>query len=315
MKFANNLHATVLVLDETNTLSFAAAVDPMRAANRQAGAKLFQWRFATPNTSDVVLTSGLAVSASPLHLVDHCDVLLVVAGFDLERQATPALLAGLRRLAKTSKLVAGIDGGPWIMARAGLLDNHMATTHWEDLDAFARTFPNVAVSDARFVVSGNRLTSGGAAPAIDMMLHLISTLFDAALADRVAGSFIYDANASSVRPQMRNPLRKRHSPLTARADEIMQSHLEDPVSIEEITRRLGVSARALQLQFRSQLRTTPQKHYLDLRLTEADRLVTQTTTALQEVALRSGFASQSSFAHAYARRFGKSASARRKQLQ
>ena len=41
------LDTVVLVLDQSNTLSFAAATDPMRAANRKSGAPLFRWRFAT----------------------------------------------------------------------------------------------------------------------------------------------------------------------------------------------------------------------------------------------------------------------------
>ena len=39
------LSAAVLVLADTNALSLAAAVDPMRAANRQSGRALFAWRW------------------------------------------------------------------------------------------------------------------------------------------------------------------------------------------------------------------------------------------------------------------------------
>ncbi|MBW4708453.1 helix-turn-helix domain-containing protein [Roseobacter sp. YSTF-M11] len=311
MQTENILRTTLLVLEDTNTLSFAAAVDPMRAANRHAGRSVFDWRFATPGAADVTLTSGLSVPASPLHLTAACDLLIIVAGFSLEVQATPALRASLRRLAATARFVAGIDGGPWIMARAGLLDGYRATTHWEDLGAFATTFPNVITSDARFVDSGNRLTSGGAAPAIDMMLHLISDLFGPGLSDRVAGSFIYDANTVPARPQSRRKLRVQHSPITARVDAIMQAHLEDPVSIRDLARTLGISQRALQMHFQTRLGITPQAHYLDLRLSEADRLVTETGAALHDVALSTGFASQSSFARAYTRRFGSSARKRR----
>ena len=168
-KSAEIIRTVVLVLEQTNTLSFAAVVDPMRAANRQAGTRLFDWSFATPGEADVRLTSGLVVPANPVHRVTECDLLLVVAGFDLDAQATPSLCASLRRLAAPGVLVAGIDGGPWIMARAGLLDQVEATTHWEDLESFAQQFPEVRLRDARFVDSGTRLTSGGAAPAIDMM--------------------------------------------------------------------------------------------------------------------------------------------------
>ncbi|MGB7242139.1 MAG: helix-turn-helix domain-containing protein [Sulfitobacter sp.] len=307
MKFAKITQTTILVLDETNTLSFAAAVDPLRAANRQAGRKLFNWQFVTPGANDVLLTSGLAIPASPIERITECDLLLVVAGFELEAQTTPALRASLRRLAARSTLVAGIDGGPWVMAKAGLLDRHNATTHWEDMEDMAGTFPQVTVQNARYVVSANRMTSGGAVPAIEMMLHIVSTQHGASLAERIAGSFIYDGDTSSARPQTRSPQRLRHSPLTAKAHTMMEATLDDPRPIADIARDLGVSQRALQTQFQTRLGTTPKAHSLSLRLTEADRLVRQNTLPLHEIALATGFASQSSFARAYRAAFGRSA--------
>ena len=168
------LKTAVLVLDECNTLSFAAAVDPMRAANRLAGRAAFDWDYVSATAEPPMLTSGLTVPSFPLARLQGCELLIVVAGFQLARHATPSLLAGLRRIAATGATIAGIDGGPWLMAEAGLLDGHPATTHWEDLENFAARFPEVDARNDRFTVSEARLTSGGATPAIEMMLHIIS---------------------------------------------------------------------------------------------------------------------------------------------
>jgi transcriptional regulator GlxA family with amidase domain len=310
-KTAEILDTVVLVFQDTNMLSLAAAVDPMRAANRQSGQTLFNWQFATPEARDVRLTSGLVLPAAPLQRVETCDLLLVVAGFDLEVQSTPAVQASLRRLAHAGTVVAGIDGGPWIMGDAGLLDQYPATTHWEDLEKFSSRFPEVQTQNARFVASGPRWTSGGAVPAIDMMLHLIAERHGAALADKVAGSFIYDSFAPPTRPQSRQVPRLPHTPLTARAQRIMTAHLEEPMPIKALAMNLGISARALQVQFKRVLGVSPQKHYLTLRLQEADRRVAQSNDALQDIALATGFASQSSFARAYRSHFGMAARQRR----
>jgi transcriptional regulator GlxA family with amidase domain len=300
---------TLLVLNECNTLSFAAAVDPLRAANRQAGRVLFDWQFATPGAAPVGLTSGLNIPANPLQKIPRCDLLIIVAGFDLEAQSTPALLASLRRLANQGSTIAGIDGGPWVMARAGLLDGHRATTHWEDLEDFARRFSEVDVVNSRFEISGARLTSAGAAPALEMMLEMIARQHGPALSQRIAGTFIFDP--APPRPQSRFGSAP-HSVMTARAHQVMESALDDPQPIAQIAQRLGLSPRALQLQFRRHLGTTAQAHYLALRLDEAERLVHQTARPLQEIALSTGFASQASFARAFKARFGHSASALRR---
>ncbi|WP_425043636.1 GlxA family transcriptional regulator [Primorskyibacter sp. S87] len=300
------LKTAILVLDDCNTLSFAAVVDPMRAANRLADRHAFDWEYVTPTTAPSMLTSGLSVPGTPLARLERCDLLIVVAGFQLARQATPSLLAGLRRIAGTGAALAGIDGGPWLLAEAGLLDGHAATTHWEDLENFATRFPEVDVQPDRFVLSGSRLTSGGATPAIEMMLQIISARHGSGFAARVAGLFLYDGPTAPARPQSRLG-DHRHSALTARANALMEAALDEPIPLADLAASLGTSPRTLQQQFRLRLNTTPQDHYLHLRLAEARRLVTDTEMALQDIAAATGFTSQSSFARAFRTAHGLSA--------
>lgn len=306
------LETAVLVVDDCNTLSFAAVVDPMRATNRMAGRRLFDWHYYTATGTPAHLTSGIEVPGDPLSRLDRCDLLLVIAGFNLERRATPALRAGLRRVAATGAAVAGIDGGPWLMAEAGLLDGRKATTHWEDLDRFATRFPNVTVLPDRFHIDGPAMTSGGAMPAVDMMLHLIGARFGDRLAARVAGAFIHDSAPDPARAQSRAGPRAGHDRLTARASALMERTLDAPLPIPEIARHCGLSARALEQHFRRRLNTTPQAYYLSLRLTEALRLVTDTEMAVIDIALATGFSSPSSFARAFRSAHGRSARAVRK---
>ncbi|MFW8594883.1 GlxA family transcriptional regulator [Cribrihabitans neustonicus] len=300
------LKTAVLVLDECNTLSFAAAVDPMRAANRLAGRGAFDWDYVSATAEPPMLTSGLTVPSIPLARLEGCELLIVVAGFQLARHATPSLLAGLRRIAATGATLAGIDGGPWLLAEAGLLDGHAATTHWEDLENFAARFPEVDCRNDRFTVSEGRLTSGGATPAIEMMLHIIAARHGAGFAARVAGLFLYDGLTAGTRPQSRLGGQK-HTALTAKANALMEASLDEPMPLAEIAERLGTSPRSLQQQFRLRLNTTPQDHYLQLRLAEARRLVTDTDLPLMEVAMATGFTSQSSFARAFRTAHGTSA--------
>ncbi|MVO15672.1 GlxA family transcriptional regulator [Parasedimentitalea huanghaiensis] len=314
MKYAKNilqpenrpLKTAVLVLDECNTLSFAATVDPMRAANRLAGRHAFDWDYVTATDEPAMLTSGLTVPGIPLARLQECELLIVVAGFQLARQATPSLLAGLRRIATTGATIAGIDGGPWLMAEAGLLDGHAATTHWEDLENFANRFPDVDTRQDRFTLSEGRLTSGGATPAIEMMLHIIGARHGHGFASRVAGLFLYDGPAAPTRPQSRLGSQK-HSALTAKANALMESSLDEPLPLSYIAESLGTSPRSLQQQFRLRLNTTPQDHYLQLRMAEARRLVTDTNLSLMDVALATGFTSQSTFARAFRTAHGSTA--------
>lgn len=310
------LKTAVLVLDDCNTLSFAAAVDPMRATNRRAGRTLFHWRFYTVVGSPARLTSGLTIEGPPIAEATDINLLLVVAGFNLDLHSTPRLLSSLRRLHAAGVAIAAIDGGPWVLARAGVLDGHAATTHWEDLEEFATRFPMVDARRDRFVISPPFATSGGAAPGIDMMLHLISTRFGENLARRVASAFLYDpVPIGSQWQSISAATRKvRRNPQIARALDVMEAHLETPLSISAIAEGMSLSQRSLEKRFHTHLGQAPHAYYLQLRLDEAHRLATDTSLPVHEIVLATGFGSQASFARAFRKGFGQSVRQLRKSL-
>jgi AraC family transcriptional regulator, glycine betaine-responsive activator len=300
----------IVVMADSNAFSLAACVDPLRAANRRAGRTLFTWAFLSVAGGPVPLTAGFDVATQPLTDRAAFDALMIVAGFRLEDQATPDFLARLRRLAPQLSAMGGVDGGSWFLARAGLLDGRAATTHWEDLELFASRFPAIEVRRDRYVISGRMVTTGGAAPCLDMMLDLIRARHGAELALRVAGAFLYEPLHAATAPQEAVPSARlaRADPALGQAIRLMEQGIEQPPSVADIARRLGLSRRRLEMLFADRLGTSPGRFLLDLRLDEARRMVTDTRNSMQEIALRTGFSSQMAFARAFRARFGATAS-------
>jgi AraC family transcriptional regulator, glycine betaine-responsive activator len=299
----------ILVLEDSNMLSLAACIDPLRAANRRAGRVLFGWQLLSPDGGTITLTSGIDIATDPLPARPEFDALILVAGFRLTELATPALLARLRQIAPSLGAMGGVDGGGWVLARAGLLDGQTATTHWEDLEEFSEVFPAVNVVRDRFTISGKYFTTGGASPAIDMILHLIRSRHGSGLADAVASAFIYDSTQNPATPQgpVATSRLARKSPKLAKAVEIMAASLDEPPKISEIARRVGLSQRALEGLFHRQIGQPPGRFFLSLRLQEARRLLLDTARPVQAIGLATGFASQAVFARAFRREFGLSA--------
>lgn len=87
-------------------------------------------------------------------------------------------LAYLRKVAATAKWVCSVCEGALLLARAGLLDGHQATTHWAFVECLKR-FPKIHVDTThqRYMLSGNRLTGGGISSGLDESLMLIQLLF------------------------------------------------------------------------------------------------------------------------------------------
>lgn len=295
----------LLLLPDANMLCVAAAVDPLRSANRVLGRQAYGWRFCSPAGGQVQTTAGLSIPTEPLSDAP-CDLLAVVAGFNVRAGSTPALLRSLVRAAGTAGLVAGIDGGGEVLALAGLLHGQRATTHWEDLEMLAREFPDTDVVRDRFVQSGKFLTTGGASPCIDMMLMLIERDFGRATAESVARAFLYDPVHAGSDPQSLVSVSRlsRRSPPVARALRRMAAKLEDPEPVAATARAAGVSVRRLEMLFAAELGTSPARYCRQLRLSEARRMVIETATPLSEIAVRTGFASLSAFSRAFTGAYG-----------
>jgi transcriptional regulator GlxA family with amidase domain len=98
----------------------------------------------------------------------------------------------LRQVAAGAKWVCSVCEGALLLARAGLLDGHAATTHWAFVECLQR-FPAIEVDTThqRFVVSGNRLTGGGISSGLDEALELIFLLFGEESAKEVQVSTQY----------------------------------------------------------------------------------------------------------------------------
>ncbi|MGD2171184.1 MAG: GlxA family transcriptional regulator [Gammaproteobacteria bacterium] len=296
------LRVTLLVLPESSMMSLASALDPMRAANRIADRRLFEWRIATLNGKSARLTCDLVIEPdTALDANLRGDVLIVIASFNQQHHAGPAHLKLLKRLARNFSIVGGIEAGSWILARSGLLQGKSATTHWEDLEEFATCYPALDVKPDRFVIDGRVFTTGGASPTFDFMLYLIRRRFGYPLAMEVSSVFIYDGvhSATDNQPLVSLGMLENSEPRVAAAIQVMEQHIDDTLSIAQVAAQVDLSVRMLEYLFKQTLDLSPAAYYRRLRLQTARRMVVDTRLKLQEIAIRTGFNSLSSFSRLF----------------
>jgi AraC family transcriptional regulator, glycine betaine-responsive activator len=119
----------ILVLDQFSLMCVAAAIEPLRAANRVAAQPLYRWRLLSRDGSAPTSTSGITVAVDGSFAPEEArDVLFVIGSF-AARAIDRGLSAALRRAARSRVSLGGIEAGSWVLARAGLLDGYSATTH------------------------------------------------------------------------------------------------------------------------------------------------------------------------------------------
>ena len=276
-------------------MSYAAAVEPMRAANQLSGRSLYSWWHASPDGLPVSASNGVAIL--PDVRIDAAKLavqrVFVCAGGNPSTFDDHHVFDALRRLARRGTAIGGISGGPYALARAGLLDGRRCTLHWEHIPAFQESFPNVEVARSLFEIDGDRITCSGGIAALDLMLRLIAEDFGGTLAAEVSDWFVHDQMREGPSPQrMALPLRFGvHDARLIRVLEAIETHLEAPLSREALATLACVSERQLERIFVAALGFSLHQYYLRQRIARAYRLERETAMSLAEIADATGFAS------------------------
>jgi transcriptional regulator GlxA family with amidase domain len=303
-----------LLLPDFALMSYAAAAEPLRAANRLAGRALYAWRHISLDGSPVAASNGAMIRAD--HRIGddiRLAALFVCAG------GNPALFSDrdaerwLRTLARSGVALGGVSGGAYLLARAGLLDGHRCTIHWEHLPAFREEFPHLATERSLYVIDRDRLTCAGGIAALDLMHALIERDHGRDLAAAVSEWFLHTDVRLGSGPQ-RMTLRARFGVSNAKLLKALgeiERRIEEPPTRAELAAVAGTSLRQLERLFARHLRTTIAAHGLAVRLARAQTLLRQTSLPVLEVAVMCGFASASHFSRAYRRSFGRAPLAER----
>ena len=294
----------ILLFDGFSNYCLASLVEPLRAANTLAGQPLYAWSFYSLDGESVQSSSKLCVTPDGALGIESGDVLVVMPSYGFLNLATSETLRALRRAATRHKKLAGLDTGSWLLARAGLLDDHCATIHWDELARFEEAFPEVESVQERFVIDRSRITCSGAMAAYDLATALILADHGPLLSMEVAHLLMKRGEPGTTSPPMES-----EDGLVNRVLAIMQNTLEDPLRITDIARQLGCSQKKIETRVLADLGTTPQALYRRLRLNLARKLATETRQSIAEIASRCGYENPSAMTRAFRSEFGQTPTA------
>ncbi|GGF73213.1 HTH-type transcriptional regulator CdhR [Azorhizobium oxalatiphilum] len=296
-----------LLLPDFALLTYASAIEPLRAANALSGRDLYRWRHISPDGQPVRASNGVAIAVDEkVGDTLDLDAVVAVAGGNPARFRHKPTFTFLRRLAARGVMLAGVSGGPYALARAGVLEGHRCTVHWEHVPAFTEEFPDLDVRRTLYEIDRDRVTCAGGIATLDMMTDLIARDHGPVLANAVSEWFLR-THARPASGAQRMAPRERFGIGNAKVLAVlaeMEKRLEEPASREELARGAGISVRQLERLFADHVGESVGGHYLSLRLDRARSLLRQTALPVAEVAMATGFVSTSHFSRAYKARFG-----------
>jgi transcriptional regulator GlxA family with amidase domain len=238
--------------------------------------------------------------------VGRLDTIVVCAGGNPQTFNHPPTLAFLRKVARHSVRLGGVSAGPYLLAKAGLLDGYRCTVHWEHIPAFAETFPFLHLSHSLFEIDRDRFTCAGGIAALDMMHALIRIDHGPSVAAAVSDWFLQTEVRRGEVAQRLSPTERFgvHHPKLVATLSRMEQNIEAPLAPRRLAGLADISVRQLERLFSQHLHTTIKQRYLQLRLERAKLLLSQTTMAVSEIALATGFSTPMHFSRTYRQQFG-----------
>lgn len=229
----------------------------------------------------------------PEHGLDHlarADTVIVPGWADVDVNPPADLVEAVRAAHEAGARVASLCTGAFVLAAAGLLDGHRATTHWAHTDLLAARHPLVEVDpDVLYVDNGSVLTSAGKAAAMDLCLHLVRSDYGSAVANTVARRLVVPPHRAGGQAQFVT------APVPAQDDHPLggllpwvTERLDRPLTVEDLARQASMSSRNLARHFRTATGTTPLRWLLTQRIRRAQELLERTDDGIDAIAEATG---------------------------
>ncbi|MBK9080938.1 MAG: GlxA family transcriptional regulator [Rhizobiales bacterium] len=303
-----------LLIPGFSMMALTAATEPLRAANEISGRRLYEWRLLSVDGAPVRSSSDFQVICQPIpDRSNDFDLAFVVASSDLDSYQDRRTFAWLRKLAVRRIPIGALSNGALVLARAGLLGGYRCTIHWERLLSLVEEHPECTVERVLYCIDRNRMTAAGGVASLDLMLALIADKHGHQLTADIADNFLHGRLRNASEAQ-RMDVQWRHGVSDERLTKLvlaMEANISNPLSTRALAGIAETSERQLERIFGKALGASPAKFYMELRLKEAHKLLTQSTQSITAIALACGFSSSSHLGQHYRARFGATPSAAR----
>jgi transcriptional regulator GlxA family with amidase domain len=271
---------------------------------------LYTLRLLSAHGGPVSSACGLPVPTEPLPPARGRTprTLLVVGGPGIfDDPAGPVALRvsrWLRRSAAKFERITAVCTGPFVLARAGLLDGRRATTHWMAGDALRAEAPAVDLQpNAIYVIDGKYWTSAGVTAGIDMALALVERDAGRELAMAVAKKLVVFLRRPGGQTQFSSALlaQTAKDPRLLALHQWIRANLARPLPVHLLAERLAMSVRTFDRFYAKETGGSPAKGVERIRVEHACNLMESTTQPLSAIARRCGFSSEEIMRRAFLR--------------
>ena len=304
-------HIALLAFDGVQILDVTGPAAVFGAANDAAGGPYYRLHIVSPRGGAVASNCGVVLMTEAICDVESqiMDTVLATGGSREGLRALAedeAVRAWMVRASGKARRYGSVCSGTFILAHCGIIQGKRVATHWEGTALLGKHYPDLQVdANALYVEDGRVWTSAGVTTGIDMCLALVARDLGEGVANGIAQRLVLYARRPGYQSQFSPMLAAQAKADTAFSGliEWIRAHLAEPLDVERLAERAGMSPRTFHRRFLDATGETPGRFIETLRLDHARQLL-QTRASLKEIATSTGYATPGQFSKAYARRFG-----------
>lgn len=303
----------MLAYDQAQSLDIVGPLEVFSRASRwlsdhrSVKEPAYEVSIVTIGGGPLLMSNGLSILTAPAAQVGSIDTLLVTGGIGCAAAAQDAQVVDwLKGMAPRVRRLGSVCTGSIVLAAAGLLQGHKATTHWAYLDELQSRDPSCVVDRTSiFVRSGKVITSAGVTAGMDMALALVENDFDRSVAIHVAQELVMHLRRHGDQAQFSRHLAMELKDTPFASLQLwVAENLHGQLSVSKLAAQAGMSDRHFIRRFTAEVGCPPATWVRNLRIEAARRQLEQGAESMKDVARRCGFGDEQSMRRAFQARLG-----------
>ena len=264
----------------------------------------------------LVTSAGLPLLTQPLATAtrkSRIDTLILPGGPGVHAALEdPRTVDWVRRQLSSTRRIASVCTGAFLLAETGVLAGRRATTHWKSCGRLQQLYPDVLVDPDPIYVRDERIwTSAGVTAGIDLSLALIEEDLGRKIAMQVARHLVVFLNRPGGQSQFSAPLEAQAVAADGNAPNHfaplhgwIAENLSGDLRVERLAEQAGMSPRTFARVYVASMGVTPARMVEKIRIEAARRILEETDMPIKRIASECGFGKEDRLRRAFARQIG-----------
>ena len=298
------LDVLILLGPNSSAADLGAITQPMQAANEISGEPVIDWNYETITDVLPVLTCGIKLGPLRKMRDVYRKTLIFLTGSGFSNEEYFAVANYVRRHYRKGNRFVLLGDAVFALARAGLLNKIEVAVHWESINQFKNLFPDIVALDQIYSIGEKFSVSTCSDATTDLVISLIENELSSAIAQQVQQRLNKPVIREPEAPQ-NIPLAQRYrtrNPTFISIIDYILNNFDKDINLINLCKKFGLSRRQLERLFADQTGISPKKFLMDVRLSNAARLLQSTSLSVSDISIMCGFSSNEAFRSSFKRK-------------